>query len=443
MIKKTFIFLVFWVALPAAVVALVFHFRAGIVAICFYAFFILLIVSRLMAQLWLRPLHCERELSDDVVRVGETVKVIVRLRNPSPWPILWIYAEETLPAKTPTEGTTKRLLFLPPGRSFHLHYSLTPTRRGCHRIGPLVLESGDVFGLFRKCRILPRVDFVTAVPPYRIIEEFQVGQRRYLGDLAAQRSLFEDPTRIRGIRDYRRGDSLRRIHWKCSAHRARLCSKVYDSVIEAGATVVLDFHKDSWTAARSPRPTESLKPTHEEAIETACTICRYLSDGGWQVGFFSNGRDPLGLPGITIAQARAADSLGEAQRAALERRRDDRLEPIAIRARRSPDQFSIIHENLGRIELSDGLPIELLLMGELPYIDRQQVLVVLTGRVTESFIAGILRARELGYRIMVFVVRNNEAHDVAFEAFVPSGIEVFNMDADWRLKEIATGRRFI
>ena len=440
MIRKTLTFIVSWVAVPAALIALIFQFQAGILAICFYALFILLVVSRLMTLLWLRPLQCERELSDDAVAVGETVKVLVKLRNPSFWPILWMYVEETLPAKMPAGGTTKRLLFLPPRRSFHLHYSLTLTRRGCHQLGPLILESGDVFGLFRKCWIVPRLGFVTAVPPYRVIEEFQVGQQRHLGDLFAERSIFEDPTRIRGIREYRRGDSLRRIHWKCSAHRAQLLSKEYDSVLEAGATVVLDSHRDSWAAAR---PTDPAKPSHEKAIEIACTICRYLCDGGWKVGFFSNGRDPLGLPGITVAQARATDSLGEALRAASRRRRDDRLAPVSIRARRSPDQFSVIHENLGRIELSDGLPIETLLMGELPYIDRQQVLVVLTGRVNESFIVGMLRARELGYRMMVFVVDNNQAHDAAFEAFVPCGIEVFNMDAEWRLKEIATGRRVV
>jgi uncharacterized protein (DUF58 family) len=431
-------FLAFWIALPVAALAAAFYFEAGMLAVCFYALFLLLILSRLMTLFWLRPIACERDLSAEVVHVGDMVDVTLRIENRSPWPILWIYAVETLPEKMATEGSTRRLLFLFPRRTFLLHYTLSVSRRGCHQVGPLVLESGDVFGLFKKCRVEPRRDFITALPPYRIIEEYEVGRRRNLGDLTAKRSLFEDPTRIRGVREYQRGDALNRIHWKATARSGRLCSKVYDPVCEAGATVVLDFHRDSWSAARSTDPN---KPASELAIEIACTICRYLADGGWKVGFFANGRDPLGVPGVTLAQARATDSLAEALRAARMGRRDNRLAPISIRASRAPDQFLAIHENLGRIELSDGLPIEPLLLGELAYIDREQVLVVLACSASDSFITGILRARELGYRIMVFFICNTEAHDRAFDAFVASGIEVFNMDADWRLKEIATGRR--
>jgi uncharacterized protein (DUF58 family) len=365
--------------------------------------------------------------------------VVAKVKNHAAWPILWVFAEETLPPKTPVQGVVKRLFCLPPGRSGHLYYQLTPTRRGCHQIGPVVLESGDVFGLFKRCRVDRRRDFVTALPRYTVIEEFQVGQRRNLGDFAAQRSIFEDPTRLRGVRDYQRGDALKRIHWRASARTGRWCSKVFDPVVEPGATVVLDFNQRSWAAARAGA--DQSTPPHEMGVELACTVCRYLSDGGWKLGFFSNGRDPLGLPGVTMAQARVTDTLAEALEAAQQGRVDDRLEPISIRARQSSDQFPIIHENLGRIELSDGLPIEMLLMEELAHIDRQQVLVFITGDVTDSFITGVLRVREMGYRVLLFVVNNAEAHDRAFELLLPHGVEIFDMDWQGRMEEIATGRR--
>ena len=117
-----------------------------------------------------------------------------------------------------------------------------------------------------------------------------------------------------------------------------------------------------------------------------------------------------------MAQARATDSLSAALHSARMAKADNRLEPISIRASRSADQFPLIHENLGRITLSNGLPIEELLLEELPHIERQQVLVFITGEITHSFISGVLRARELGYRIMLFIVCNAQAHDVAFEA---------------------------
>ena len=342
-------FLILWVVLPGGLLAALFGLETGMLAVCLYAFWGLLVLARFMTIFWLAPLRCTRELSSDVISAGESVQVIVKLTNPAPWPILWLYAEETLPPNMPHDGIWKRLIFLPPRRSFFLTYRVTLLRRGCHQIGPLVLESGDVFGLFRKCRIERRLDFVTVLPHYTIVDEFQVGEHRRLGNRASSRSIFDDPTRIRGVREYRPGDAMKHIHWKSSARSGRLWSKVYDPVTEAGATVVLDFHRNSWAEARSRQ--ENL-PAPEMAVEVACTICRYLADGGWRVGFFSNGRDPLGLPGVTMAQARATESLGEALRVARRRKADDRLAPISIRARSAPEQFPLIHEHLGRIELS-------------------------------------------------------------------------------------------
>lgn len=427
-----------WLALAAAFVLAILVFRAGLLAVFAYAFGAILLAARIMPAVWLRPIEVKREVSDEILEIGDRVRVDVSIRNRAGYPILWLYVEETLAERFPTKGTTRRLIFLPPRRTFHLIYSMTMTHRGCHAIGPLVLETGDVFGLFKKCRVDSRRDYVTVLPIYQVVEEFQVGTRRRLGDLSVTRSIFDDPSSIRGIREYRTGDALKSIHWKSSARTGELRTKIYDPVMEAGATVILDFHEDSWT---TPNYQDRSKDPAEMGIQIACTIARYLWDGGWKVGFFTNGRDPLGLAGLTIGEARATDSLGEALAAAKEGKKDERLAPISIPARRAPEQFEIIRENLGRLALSDGLRLEEALMEELPHIPRDQALVYVTGEVSDEFTSALTRIREHGYRIMLFVVCNDEAHDRAFDYLYPLGIEVFRMDLDWRLKEIATGRQ--
>lgn len=427
-----------WGALALAGAGVSLYFQLGALALCFYAVALLLGLSWAMAGLWLRPLEVHRELADSVLERGETARVFIRVRNRAPYPVLWTYVEETTPPAALVQGNTRRVLFLMPGQSFSLYYAIHLPGRGCHRLGPLLFESGDVFGLFRKCWIDGQADYVTVLPNYRIIEEFAVGRHRRLADLAAERSIFEDPTRLRGVREYRRGDALKRIHWRATAHSGRLCSKVYEPVLEAGATVALDFRREAWP---TPPGDSEKQPPEETAVEIACTIARYLSDGGWKVGLVSNGRDPLGLPGIATAQAREALSLSGAQLSAREAPRDDRIEPLHVRAATGSEHFALLRESLGRLALSDGLPIEDAILETLAHIDRQQVLVVLTGEVGEGLVSGLARVRGLGYRIMVFVVRNPLAHERAFEAFVPQGIEVFDMTEDWRLEEIATGRQ--
>lgn len=427
-----------WVGIPVALLATAFLFDLGLIAACAYAIVLVVLVSRAMVFFWLRPLKITRQLSGEVLELGETLHVTLRLENPSGWPILWLYVEEVLPAGFARQGTTRRLLFLAPGQIFHLTYAIMLTRRGCHQLGPLVLESGDVFGLFRRCRIDPHIDFVTVLPNYDVIEEVQIGSPRRLGDLAAVRSLFEDVTRLRGIREYRRGDPLNRIHWKTTARRNVLHTKIFDPVVEAAGLVVLDFHKDAWVNARSNR--EGF-PVEDEAVEFACTVVRYLTDGGWSAGLLSNGRDPLGLAGMTLAQARATDSLGDAMTLARRARIDRRLEPLYIQPRRGTEQFMVIRENLGRIATSSGLTLAELLHDQMPHISRGHVLVIITGAMPRESITAVLRARELGFRIMLFVLGNPEDHDAALALCLAAGIELFSLDGNWRMRELATGRR--
>ena len=427
-----------WVGAPIVLLSLAYAFDLGLIAACGYAILLVVLISRAMLYFWQRPLRIERVLSGEVLELGETLHVTLRLENPAPWPILWLYAEEVLPRGFARQGTTRRLLFLAPGQTFHLTYAIMLTRRGCHQIGPLVTESGDVFGLFRRSRIDPRIDYVTVLPNYDLIEEVQFGSPRKLGELAAVRSLFEDVTRLRGIREYRRGDPLNRIHWKTTARRNLLHTKIFDPVVEAAGLVVLDFHKESWAEARSNR--EGF-PVEDEAVEFACTVARYLTDGGWSAGLLSNGRDPLGLAGMTLAQARATDSLGDAMTAARRSRSDQRLEPLYIPPRRGVEQFMVIRENLGRVALSSGLTLSQLLSDQMPHISRGNVMVLITGAMPRESVTAVLRARELGYRVMVFVLGNPADHDAALAVCLAAGIEMFSLDGNWRMRELATGRR--
>lgn len=424
----------------AALVVVSFLSGLGVLATVVYALAFVYLLARLMTRFWLLPLEVTREISEDTVEIGDHVKVVTSIRNRAPWPILWVYAEETLPERTPSDGTHRRLLFLPPRRTFYLTYRVTPVRRGVHRIGPIVLETGDVFGLFRRCRVDSRRDFVTALPAYSVVEEFEVGRRRKLGSMVAVGGLFEDPARPRGVREYRRGDPRKNIHWRTSARRGSLHVRINEPVTEAAATIVLDFHVDGWAGARSLN--EGRTPM-EAGVETACTLARYLHDGGWRVGLLTNGRDPLGVPGATMAQARATDTLSGALEAARLGRPDHRLEPIHIPSSRAPEQFSILRENLGRVEPTDGLPLADALLSELPRIPREDVLVVVAGDSREDLLRALSRARELGYRVQFFLVDNNSAHDRAFEALAPRGVDVYRIDDDRKLREIATGRRSI
>ena len=75
-------------------------------------------------------------------------------------------------------------------------YQLTPTRRGYYQLGPLVLETGDLFGLHRRYRVLTEPQFLLVLPKVLPLAGYEVASKRPIGEVRMSYRLFEDPTRI-------------------------------------------------------------------------------------------------------------------------------------------------------------------------------------------------------------------------------------------------------
>src|SRR5438309_1532742 len=82
---------------------------------------------------------------------------------------------------------------------------------GYCQIGPTVLESGDLFGLHRRYRVVTEPVYVLVYPKVVPLRGYDVASRRPIGDIRLTHRLYEDPTRIAGVRAYQPGDPLNRI----------------------------------------------------------------------------------------------------------------------------------------------------------------------------------------------------------------------------------------
>ena len=135
-----------WFLIATAIIGLAFLFRSPYAAYSIYAFLLLVGVANVSSLLWLSGLECTRSISRDILRQGEGTEVDVPIENTRGWPIPWIFVEDFHPLDFPRVGDNSRLAVLMPGQSIHLNYRLTCPRRGYHRIGPLMMETGDLFG---------------------------------------------------------------------------------------------------------------------------------------------------------------------------------------------------------------------------------------------------------------------------------------------------------
>ena len=281
-----------WLGAAIVILIIALTFQLGMLAYAMYALVGVILVSRLMTRQWSEGLSAERELNRMEAKTGDMVGVIAKVTNNGTLPIAWALLEDLLPMKAlihnppnlQLAGRRVMLSSVGGGKTKSIMYQMKCNRRGYYQIGPLVMETGDLFGLHRRYRVLTKPTFLTVMPKITPLDGYDISSRRPLGEVRMTHRLYEDPTRNAGVREYEPGDPLNRVHWGATARTGKLHSKIYEPSTVAGATILLDFHKHS-----HPKKNEPIRS--EIAISAVASLCHYLYDMGQQVGLITNGRD--------------------------------------------------------------------------------------------------------------------------------------------------------
>jgi uncharacterized protein (DUF58 family) len=392
-----------WLVVTLALLAVALVLNLGLLAYALYALLGVIVLSRMLADRWSAELSATRTTNRDQVKIGDSVAVVTVIENRGWLPIPWLLLEDLLPRKAlqhkpPNLQITGRRLqlasFSGRGRKT-ISYQLKCNCRGYYQLGPLVAETGDVFGLYRRYRILSEPNFVLVLPDVVPLVGFDIASRRPIGEVRMTHRLFEDPTRIAGVRGYQAGDPFNRIHWRATARTGSLHSKIYEPSTVAGATILLDFHKNSF--ARQDEPVRS-----ELAVTAAASLAGALTQMGQQVGFITNGRDAaerIRREGWTHDQLRTR----RAAQAAGEQKDNHRLQPVIVPTRRSNIQLRHILEALARLEKSDGLPFPQLVQESASRMPHSATVIALLTTVTVEAALALGNLRRRGLAVTAFV----------------------------------------
>jgi uncharacterized protein (DUF58 family) len=386
-----------WPAAIVLILIIALIFRLGLLMYAMYAPLGILLVSRYLTQRWATSLTASRECNRLSAEEGDEVAVIITIENTGSLPIPWVMVEDLLPREAlmyspprlDVAGKRVQLTHLWPKSQKSLRYQLRCNRRGYYQLGPLVLETGDLFGLHRRFRVLTQPHFLLVMPKVVPLSGYAISSKRPIGEVRMTYRLYEDPTRISGVRAYQEGDSMNRIHWRATARTGVLHSKIYEPSTVAGATILLDFHKDSHEARHEPRRSEL-------AITAAASIANAVTLMGQQIGLITNGRDAADR---IRTEGWASDwrTREAAQVAASVRTTSDRLRPIVLGTRRGGDQFMQILEMLARLELTDGLSLPQTILETSSRMPRDVTVIAILARVTPEIAIslGMLRRRGL------------------------------------------------
>jgi uncharacterized protein (DUF58 family) len=388
-----------WFLGTALLLAAALILESGLLAYAMYVLLGLLVISRLLAFSWMANVTATRQCGQETAEIGDLVGVNVTVRNQSSLPVPWIILEDLLPAKDLSETRNRirvkkkriKIAYLGGRGETTLEYQVEFKLRGYYQIGPLVLESGDVFGLHRRYRVGTEPHFVLVYPKVVPLEGYELASRRPIGEIRLTHRLYEDPTRIAGVREYQTGDSLNRIHWRATARTGLLHCKIYEPSTIAGTTVLLDFHEAGYPMSREPHRSEL-------AVTAAASLAHAVYQLGQQVGLVTNGRDAADRI-RTEGWASDYRTREAAQESAAMREESDRLQPVVVDTRRGVEQFQRILETLARVELTDGLTVPQLLQETDSRLPRDATVVAILGQAEPETCLALGTLRRRGYAV--------------------------------------------
>ncbi len=240
---------------------------------------------------WLRRPRLEvvRLFSPPVVAVASPCHVTLRVRNAgmvTTPTFLWNDAIPWHEVQTPQE-----LAPLPSRpasrRTGSIEYVVHPPRRGVFTVGPLVLESSDPFGMVRAHEAVGAADRLTVVPA--VVPLAAGGPVLIDGDGSAQlvqRRVIGSDDDL-STREYRRGDALRRVHWRASARHGELMVRQEEHRSHPDARIIIDTRASGHPDAVPDPITEPpglLSESFEWSVRMLAALAVHLDEVGFRVG---------------------------------------------------------------------------------------------------------------------------------------------------------------
>ncbi|MGA7097285.1 MAG: DUF58 domain-containing protein [Acidimicrobiia bacterium] len=284
-------------ALSGAGLALLFLWYAlGEAELLLTALFLLLAQLVALAYVRLRRpvLVVNRRLGSSTVHDGDTTNVTLLVDNPSRHSAGYLTIEDDV---NELGVATFEVAKMKRGESTTATYRVTCRPRGVYRVGPTVVRATDPLGLAETNVGTGPVDRIVVYPAVEELTGFPIVRGQ---DPAMQASRPEHARRggedFYTLREYQRGDDLRRVHWPSSAKTDELMIRQLETPWQSRALVLLDVRSGSYESSAA----------FERAVSGAATIVTHLIGSGFDADLWAGDAEPIDAARYASAMERLA-----------------------------------------------------------------------------------------------------------------------------------------
>ena len=352
-------------------------FRADFILVLTYLLLGVFFVGRWWGSHSLKNVAGKRFFTNHVF-FGEQIPVKLEIKNSSLLPVVWLQIQESLPVElTIKQRNLHEVISLNPKGTSIYHYSLEGRKRGLYQIGPLFLSSGDIFGLGKSETSYINSDYLVVYPKIISLVNVKLPSRSPMGTLRHYQPIYEDPTRVRGKRDYVSGDSLKQVDWKATAASGRMQVKLYEPSIALETVIFLNLNSLDFEP-------HSRIDSSELAIIVAASLANWVTRKKQSVGLVTNGIEPINPLNSGLLAAPLPYQ-----------------NPSPIPPRRGQGHLMRILEVLARVQVAETFPITQIVREQSANLPWGTTIIMITPKFDEIFFESIFQASRAGLKAVL------------------------------------------
>ncbi|MBR5342984.1 MAG: DUF58 domain-containing protein [Oscillospiraceae bacterium] len=239
----------------------------------------------------LRRLYVEFSADSTLTEPDESVTLRFTVHNTGRWPVLYAGLslqldpevlicedEEWMSRHANRDFLGTRIdfhFYLLPYRKFSGKIRIAFRERGVYELGRYYLERGDFLGL--------NPVIVSGFPDVRIVctsrrcelPELQTFGG-YLGDVPVQRFILDDPSMLKGYREYTGREPMKQISWMQTAKTGQLTVRQNDFTVDRNVSILVNMES-------------APLPVLEHCMELLRSVCEELEEQHVPYALYSNG----------------------------------------------------------------------------------------------------------------------------------------------------------
>ncbi|GHJ58178.1 membrane protein [Nocardioides sp. OK12] len=216
-----------------------------------------------------------RTVSPPLVTAGQQARVTLSLSNEGRTPSGVLLLEDHVPYVL---GTRPRFVLEGIGHGWQrqVGYQVRSDVRGRFEVGPMSVRVSDPFGLVELGRAFRTTSALTVTPRTVALPAIPLGGSESGSGDNRPRAFATGSAEDVTVREYRRGDDLRRVHWPSSARVGELMVRREEQPWHSRATVFIDNRE---VAHRG----EGIASSLETAVSAAASVAVHLTRRGFAV----------------------------------------------------------------------------------------------------------------------------------------------------------------